>query len=128
MNHMFDTTTQLGFTPAGFESFVESRTEPAWLIDFRREAWDHFSEMNWPSPNQEEWLRTDLRPFKLDRFGPFSDVPETVDSGGLLTEGVQLAGHSVAVNGRPVSAVLHEKWAKRGILFGALDELIRDHG
>src|SRR5262245_45159205 len=125
---MFDTTTQLGFTPAGFEAFVESRHEPGWLIDFRREAWDHFSEMDWPSPKQEEWLRTDLRPFKLERFGPFSEATEPAEWLGLLTEGVQLAGHSVAVNGRPVTAELNEKWTKRGVLFGTLDELIRDHG
>jgi Fe-S cluster assembly protein SufD len=124
---MLDTTAELGFTRTGFEAFLESRQEPEWLSDFRREGWEHFSSMDWPAANQEEWLRTDLRPFKLERFGPFVEVPSSFGA-GLLTEGVDLAGHSVAVNGRPVSAVLDEKWTRRGVLFGSLDELIRDHG
>ncbi|MGE3780683.1 MAG: Fe-S cluster assembly protein SufD, partial [Pirellulaceae bacterium] len=94
-----DMATPVEFTSAGFEAFLDSRTEPAWLTDLRRQAWRQFETQDWPASNQEEWLRTDLRPFKLARFGVALGAMPHVDVAGLLTAGVQLGGHSVAVNG-----------------------------
>lgn len=123
---MLDMTAQLGFTQTGFEAFLESRTEPAWLTDFRREAWERFSDLDWPARNDEEWLRTDIRLFKLDRFGPLSEtVP--LNLSGVLAEGVELGGQSIAVNSRPTSANLLDKWRKKGVIFGSLDELVNEH-
>jgi Fe-S cluster assembly protein SufD len=66
--------------------------------------------------------------FKLERFGPLADVPPDRPVSGLLAEGVRLAGHSISYNGRAVSAELDEALAARGVLFGSLEELLRDHG
>lgn len=124
---MLDTTTQFGFTQTGFEAFLETRSEPDWLTDFRRDAWERFEELEWPARNDEEWLRTDVRLFKLDRFGPTLNGPVQTDLQGVLAEGVDLGGRSVAVNGRPTSAVLNEKWRAKGVIFGSLDELVTEH-
>ena len=129
---MLDTTTQFGFTQTGFEAFLETRSEPDWLTDFRRAAWERFEELDWPARNDEEWLRTDVRLFKLDRFGPTLSGPAQTNPAqtnvqGLLAEGVELGGRSVAVNGRPSSATLHEKWRAKGVIFGSLDELVTEH-
>ena len=124
---MITTSPSLGFTQTGFEAFLESRNEPVWLKDFRREAWDSFGEMKWPAPNEEEWFRTDLRMFNLDRYAPSADVAHEFEPVGLLTEGVELGGQSTAINGRPLPSQLAEKWTKQGVLFGSLDELINQH-
>lgn len=120
-------STHFGFSDTGFESFLETRSEPDWMIDFRRQAWNQFQEMSWPASNDEEWFRTDIRLFNLDRYSPLAEPANAVDPVGLLTAGVDLGGHSTAVNGRSVSSRLDEKWARRGVLFGSLDELLREH-
>ena len=37
-------------------------------IEQRREAWQSFLEKDWPQRNEEEWIRTDIRLFKLNQF------------------------------------------------------------
>ena len=37
-------------------------------IDMRRKAWRRFQELPMPTVRDEEWMRTDIRLFKLDRF------------------------------------------------------------
>ena len=61
-----------GFTQEAFDAFLSARDEPGWLTDMRRGAWQRFQELPMPSVRDEEWMRTDIRLFKLDRFG----VPE----------------------------------------------------
>lgn len=124
---MLDTTTQLGFTDTGFEAFLDSRTEPAWLTEFRRKAWDRFNELGWPARNSEEWSRTDIRMFKLDRFRPALGNQPPTDLPGLLAEGVELGGTSSAVNGRPGGVKLKDQWRAKGVIFGSLDELVNEH-
>ena len=59
-----------GFSQQSFESFLNVRQEPQWLTDQRKEHWRAFSEMDWPARNAEEWIRTDIRLFKLNQFSP----------------------------------------------------------
>ena len=110
-----EATTRTGFTEQSFEAFLESRHEPGWLLDARRAAWRLFQELPWPSRGDEEWSRTDIRTFKLDRFAPPSDQPApdslTVP---LLDEGVDLGGHVTAADGMPAAATLSEKWSRAG--------------
>ena len=56
-----------GFTQQAFDAFLSARREPAWLTSMRREAWQRFQELPMPSVRDEEWMRTDIRLFKLDR-------------------------------------------------------------
>jgi Fe-S cluster assembly protein SufD len=60
-------------------------------------------------------------------------VPETEADlpPALLAHGVDLAGRTAAFDSRDATSEgfkLNETWAKRGVLFGSLDELVRDHG
>jgi Fe-S cluster assembly protein SufD len=125
------TTTELGFDQSSFEALLDSRSEPDWLTTQRRAAWDHFQASDWPRPNHEEWTRTDIRLFKLDRFTWSIDSEPVSGSdqvSGLLAENVELAGQCASWNGRPQSAHLAEKWARRGVVFGSLEKLVREHG
>jgi Fe-S cluster assembly protein SufD len=45
----------------------------------------------------------------------------------LLTEGVQLAGDTTAIDSQPTSSKLNKKWAEKGVVFGSLDELAHSH-
>jgi Fe-S cluster assembly protein SufD len=122
------TTATLGFNREAFEAFLQSRGEPDWLHQRRRQAWARFEDMPMPGQQDEEWRRTDIRLFRLDRFGLAAEqgssgaIPD-----GLLTHGVDLGGSVVAIDGRPRSVRLTDKWAGKGVLFGSLDELVRDH-
>jgi len=122
-------TGSTGFTQEAFDAFLSARSEPAWLVEQRRAAWKLFQELPLPSRRDEEWMRTELRMFHLDRFGPPGE-PTRADSLAehWLSQGVQLAGAVAAVDSRPHSATLDARWAERGVLFGSLDELIAQHG
>ena len=123
------TTAQIGFSPAAFAAFLESRNEPGWLTDLRRMAWQTYLAKAWPDRREEEWIRTDIRLFKLDQFSLPLDSPPTTDlPKQLLNDGVELAGNSTSLNSQPFDARLDPKWASRGVLFGSLDELLAEHG
>jgi len=126
---MSRTISQSGFTQEAFDVFLRSRQEPQWLTQQRREAWDLFLEMPMPDSSLEEWRRTDLRLFRLDRFGiPTPPEPGLPLAEPTLTNGVQLAGRSVTLDSHPLQTTLDAKWQSQGVLFGNLDTLVQKHG
>jgi Fe-S cluster assembly protein SufD len=131
------TLTNSAFDQQSFEEFLHARKEPAWSIQQRREAWQTFLEKDWPQRSDEEWIRTDIRLFKLNQYSlPTQSRDQWSRSGGsantgvssLLTEGVSLAGDTTAINSAPATSRLNAKWSDKGVLFGSLDELINSHG
>lgn len=120
--------TQTGFTREAFDAFLQTRDEPAWLTERRRQAWEAFEELPMPDRRQEEWMRTDIRTFRLDRFSaPAPEGPEAPLARRLLAEGVDLAGSSTTTDSRQQSLELDPELARQGVLFGSLDELVREH-
>lgn len=126
---MSNTAVALDFSHAGFEAFLAERDEPDWLRDQRRAAWELFSEMDWPARRSEEWIRTDIRLFRLNKFHLPGEHPEIAAvAPGLLSEGVSLAGQSTSLDSLPYASDLNEKWAKQGVLFGSLQPMLKEHG
>jgi Fe-S cluster assembly protein SufD len=122
-------TLPTAFSQESFESFLQSRSEPAWLVELRRRSWDMFQSLPMPSRTDEEWRRTDIRLFRLDRFGfPALDSGSAEVPSALLTAGVELAGTSVTRNSVQISAALDPAYCKRGVLFGSLDSFASSHG
>jgi len=118
-----------GFTTEAFAAFLASRQEPTWLTEQRREAWMRFNELALPARTEEEWMRTDIRLFQLNKFGlPADSSTESTVPEALLSKGVELAGQATTVNSRPVGASLAEKYRKQGVLFGSLDGFLQDDG
>src|SRR5262245_16082161 len=104
------------FSTEAFESFLKARHEPEWLTQLRKSCWETFQRLDWPARNDEEWIRTDIRLFKLNQFSlPQDAAPQPTAAPALLAEGVQLAGHATAVNGRPQSANIEKKWQDKGV-------------
>src|SRR5689334_15397555 len=126
-----------GFDQQSFEAFLHARREPDWLVEQRRDAWRTFCEKDWPQRSEEEWMRTDIRLFKLNQFAlPIqsrdrwsrSSSAEASPTQSLLTAGVNLAGDTTAIDSQPTTSQLKAKWAEKGVVFGSLDELVHSHG
>ena len=74
-------------------------------------------------------MRTDIRTFKLDRFGlPGEPATGLAAPSALLTTGVDLAGRTTVLNGAYLETRLDDDLARRGVLFGSLDALVAEHG
>ncbi len=126
---MMEVTTALNFTDDGFQAFLESRHEPVWLTDLRKSAWQTFRKLSWPARNAEEWIRTDIRQFQLDRYALSTEVaPGSTVAHALLREGVELGGGYTSLDSRQVASQLAPRWTEKGVLFGSLDEIINEHG
>lgn len=122
----------LKFDSAGFEHFLESLNEPTWLVNRRREAWQQFEMMEWPDRKQEDWMRSDLRGFKLDRYalpGTPASATGLADCGipTWLAEGITPAGTMQVLDGRTIHEELDPSWASKGVLFGDLSRLALEH-
>lgn len=123
------TASSAGFSQERFDQFLRTRNEPDWLTQIRRDAWKKFDEQSMPTTREEEWMRTDIRIFKLDKYAPPDDAPPDVPlPRALLAQGVDLAGQNVSVNSRPVQWTLDKRLAERGVLFGSLEALAAEHG
>lgn len=123
------TIASTAFTPEAFEAFSTARREPSWLADLRRQAWQTFESLPLPSQRDEEWMRTDIRLLRLEKFSLPGEMTSSAPvPRGLLTHGIELAGQVTALDSRPHSARLNDEWARRGVLFGSLDELVLSHG
>ncbi len=44
------------------------RDEPAWMTALRKRAFEDFSRRSWPTPEDEEWRRTDITALDLDKY------------------------------------------------------------
>ncbi len=119
-----------GFSSAAFQAFLATRDEPSWLRTQREQAWADFERLPVPSQKDEEWMRTDIRLFKLDKFGldQVGSQASATNVSSILTAGLDLGGQDVTFGSRPQSAWLDPALQKRGVLFGSLDELVREHG
>ncbi|MCC7087080.1 MAG: Fe-S cluster assembly protein SufD [Pirellulales bacterium] len=129
------TAISTGFSKEAFESFLAERNEPDWLTAARRAAWQAFEALPLPSRADEEWMRTDIRLFRLEKFHlPLADAAIEIRASSssihapLLSHGVELGGQVASVDSRCIPATLNSKWAKQGVLFGSLDEMVRTHG
>ena len=118
------------FNQAAFEEFQAARDEPTWFAARREAAWAEFQQLGWPSNKDEEWMRTDIRLFKLSAFQPpLSSVsPELDTATALLAEGVDLGGQLRSVDGQTTVSQLADEWASQGVLFGGLDQMLAEHG
>jgi Fe-S cluster assembly protein SufD len=126
---MPETLAARGFTQEAFDAFLAARDEPGWLTDLRRAAWRRFNELDMPSRSDEEWVRTDIRLFKLDRYGLPAEPPADASlPPSLLAEGVTLGGRTTTLDGAAVDEQIADKWAARGVLFGDLSTLVASHG
>ncbi len=119
---------KMTFTEEGFATLLQSMEEPAWLTEQRKAAWNRFQELPWPNNRDEEWMRTDIRMFKLEKFG-LGGEPANGQPANVLADGVDVAA-SMTFDGvsATVNKPLDQKWLDKGVIFGNLAEMVKTHG
>lgn len=120
---------KVGFSAEEFKAFIANRNEPKWLLQQRSDAWARFETMAWPDRKSEDWMRSDLRLFHVDRFElPVRNEETTTTYATNLLEGVETAGQVIVVDGIVRSESLKSEVASCGVVFGSLDRLAAEHG
>jgi Fe-S cluster assembly protein SufD len=104
--------------------------EPEWLRQRRATAWEQFQQMEWPNRRDEEWMRTDIRLFNLNKYQ--WTAAEDVSSAAAIPAarlglGVDLAGRVATLDGVPVVSQLAESLQQQGVFFGSLHEALSSH-
>jgi len=129
MTTIFAYSETTGFDQVGFDKFLDRRIDPVWITQARKDAWAAFEAMDWPKPREENWLRSDLRGFKLDRYKPAieTETQPVLNAPVRLSNGVELAGAIRSENGIVTSESLDPQYVAKGVVFGSLSRCARDH-
>jgi Fe-S cluster assembly protein SufD len=117
-----------GFDEAAFEAFLETRDEPDWLINLRRAAFAAYQEKLVTPLDPEEWKRVDLRTFRPEQFAIKARSDSSAKFSTLLRDRAEFSGNVSHVDGTCTGATLDAGLAARGVLFGDLTTLAREHG
>lgn len=116
-----------GFSPDVFEEFLQSRVEPDWVTARRREAFEIFQDRLAEELDPEEWKRIELRAFRPDRFW-LGTSGSSVEFSTLMQDRAEFGGSVVHVDGCCQRSELSESLKEKGVLFGDLSALMREHG
>ena len=121
------TETKTAFDADGLERLIQSLDEPTWVTEKRRDAFATFENLGWPARSDEEWIRTDIRGFKLDRYGvPLSPNDATIPA-PYLSQGVDLAGQVITLDSHTRSSERGDLGFPRGVVFGPLSDFVESH-
>lgn len=111
-----------------FDAFLNHRREPEWILALRKEAFEQFQSMKWPDRRDEDWMRSDLRPFKLDSYSLVSEPTSTdLESPVRLIDDVELAGQILSVDGATTKEWLAPEAARQGVAFCSLQQALQEH-
>ena len=112
-----------------FSQFLTTRIDPAWLVSNRKQAWEVFQSIGWPNPRDENWLRSEFRGFRLDKYLPnliSNTSPETA-APVRLQAGVETSGNIRLTNGVATQEALDPALAAKGVIVGSLARCAREH-
>jgi Fe-S cluster assembly protein SufD len=97
---------------------MAERVEPAWMRTLRSQAMERFNGMQWPTPAEEEWRRTDVSRLGLDSYAaapaPKAACPREADPGAA-------AGHIRFDAGQCTEVALDAQWQEKGVRLLPLD-------
>lgn len=124
---MTSATAPAAFNRNDFQSWLKQLGEPSWLVEARLQAWEQFEAAKWPDRTQEDWMRSDLRSFKLDRYGLPGAQGTPANVSQWLVEGVELAGSVETFDGVTTRSQLDDGLRNKGVVFGDLSQLATQH-
>ncbi len=119
-----------GFSEETVRALSAAHNEPAWMLEFRLEAWRTFESMPWPTSTDEPWRRTRLTGFDLGRFKPVAEAGKHA----RITRAIQReldelkSAASFVIQDR-VAAFRSDSanLAQQGVLFLELHEALQSH-
>ncbi len=122
-----------GFSEETVRAHAAARNEPAWMLEFRLDAWRQFEALPWPAATDEAWRRTRLTGFDLKNFTPFATAPGKVEKADLsqrlqeeLNEMDSAASMVFEDSGLRYS-VFHAHLQEQGVIFADLQSAVHDH-
>lgn len=127
MSQLAQPTTK-PFSQDEFDAFLETRDEPDWITAQRKSAFAEFDSQSMLDLDPEEYKRVDLRVFRPDNFRIATAEDETSDFKTLMQDRAEFAGSVSHINGVCNHETLSEEFAAKGVLFGDLARLVREHG
>ncbi len=117
-------------TSDGFESFLETRHEPDWLTQRRRDAFALYQSLCETELEPEEYRRIDLRLFRPDSYHLVSQQPEAGQANQfstLMEHRGEFGGSVAHTDGHPVRSHLEPELIEQGVIFCDLSEAISKH-
>jgi len=130
-----------GFDHPLLDRLLAGSSLPDWAVKLRRDAVDRLDKLSLPGRGEENWMRTDLRMFQPRAWVSAAERPATSGEAipaGLLesaTQGAAVAAGTVAFGGRIASLDGHvvrdeldPALAGQGIVFGAPERILAEHG
>ncbi len=144
------TVTKSSFDRRALTLLIAASNSPDWVNERRLIAFERLESLGLPARNDENWMRTDLRLFKPQAWGPRQPPEATVPMPvGLLADAIaagqaagetfldepteavhatrSLAGSVLSLDGHVRHEQLDESLARQGVLFGAADRLLAEH-
>ena len=115
------------FDESAFEAFLETRDDPGWVVDLRRRAFDLYREKSGQPLDPEEFKRVDLRTFRPENYRIAEQPSVTASIETLMRDRTRFAGSIAHLEGGASHSRLDEALADRGVLFGDLSQLVREH-
>lgn len=115
------------FTVAGFQAFLQDRSEPAWVQVARRAAFEHYTASLQQELDPEEYKRLDLRTLRPEKFHLAPRPQSAAAISTLMQNRGEFAGSVTHVDGHCLSAELSPELSKKGVLFGNVADLLEEH-
>lgn len=118
------------FTKAAVEQLSANLNEPAWMREFRLQAWAAYEALPMPSTTDEPWRRTNLRRFKLDKFSPVTNGAVSDAPAGYLEHLTEAAtaGYLAIADGTVQQYHLGEEAKEKGVIFCDMHTAVEEHG
>ncbi|MGH2537198.1 MAG: Fe-S cluster assembly protein SufD [Candidatus Promineifilaceae bacterium] len=105
--------------------------EPAWMRDFRVQAFELYQQTPMPTTNDEAWRRTDLRRLKLEEIGPsLNGGAESVQVPPYLGEQLtadQAGGILVQVEGHVTEYAVSDALRQQAVIFCDMHTAVHEH-
>ena len=116
-------------------TYHSARPAPKWLDRFRTRAAERFSQIDWPTPRDEEWRRTPLRTIDFDSYSIADNgaAGDTALEAGNRPTGQsrfsigETAGTVHVRNGSVVWTDLSEQAGMAGVRFGSATSLLAEY-
>lgn len=115
------------FDATVFNTFVDSRSEPEWLVERRREAFGLYETLCEQPLDPEEYRRLNMQFFDVAKYSLPSEVGDVAAIETLLQNGSDFAGQIRHVNGQSVGSTLDADYSAKGVLFGEITSLLAEH-
>jgi Fe-S cluster assembly protein SufD len=98
--------------------------EPSWLSSLRETAGEQYERMQWPTPREEEWRRTDVSVIQFDQFRLIE--PDSQKAPGEIPVPDGYAGILRFSGGAPSGCGLRKDLAGAGVRLAPLSEAVQD--